>query len=570
MLLPTWGLAIIYLLILLYMFVGVALASDKFMNSIEVRNGSSSGSSSSGGSSTGASAAAGAAAAAATTAAASAGRQRQSFAVPRAWRSAVPRHRGGAATRVPVWNWVVANVSLMAVGSSAPEILLAVARGELGPSTIVGSAAYNLLMIVAVCTVALPTGVVKHVRHLRVFITTGVVSMWAYVWMLVVYLWWTPSEVTVAEALLTLLQFGLLLVIGWAVDVKAIDVTSSQQEASAEALEAGLRSSSRPNATLHPAPALHRSSGNGAAPSSSLQKPPSFNRNSRNSSLTRDGNTLQKTSSLGAAASTAAAAPSAGAAAAGGGGGGAGAAGLGSGLAAAVCGCIEYDSKAAEDGEEPGGAMGLLLHFGSIFWKLCMATAPPEWWGGGWPCFFGSLLWVIAQVVVIDEAASLLGCIVGLSPLVIGMSLVALGTSLPDTFCSRSAALRDSHADAAVGNITGSNAANVFLGLGLPWLISSCYYAARGERFCSDSGALAFSVLVYSCCAVVWMAVLITRRVYAGGELGAHSALGKWGLFAVAFGLWGMFLVLTGLVSHGEVSDSWIAVQAGTCSSPTS
>jgi hypothetical protein len=50
---------------------------------------------------------------------------------------------------------------------SAPEILLAVVEsvlrlgksaGELGPSTIVGSAAYNLLMIVAVCTVSLPTG----------------------------------------------------------------------------------------------------------------------------------------------------------------------------------------------------------------------------------------------------------------------------------------------------------------------------------------------------------------------------------------------------------------------------
>jgi hypothetical protein len=38
-------------------------------------------------------------------------------------------------------------------------------------------------------------GVVKHVRHVRVFVTTGIISLWAYVWMLVVYLWWTPSEV---------------------------------------------------------------------------------------------------------------------------------------------------------------------------------------------------------------------------------------------------------------------------------------------------------------------------------------------------------------------------------------
>ena len=59
-----------------------------------------------------------------------------------------------------VWNPTVANLTLMALGSSAPEILLSVIEivgngcfsGDLGPSTIVGSAAFNLLIIVAVCT----------------------------------------------------------------------------------------------------------------------------------------------------------------------------------------------------------------------------------------------------------------------------------------------------------------------------------------------------------------------------------------------------------------------------------
>lgn len=59
---------------------------------------------------------------------------------------------------------------------------------------------------------------------------------------------------------------------------------------------------------------------------------------------------------------------------------------------------VEYDSKASEDGEEPGGTLGLVLHFLSIFWKLCVGTTPPEWWLGGYPCFFACLLWIIAQV----------------------------------------------------------------------------------------------------------------------------------------------------------------------------
>ena len=56
--------------------------------------------------------------------------------------------------KVKVWNPTIANLTLMALGSSAPEILLSIIEtattlnstpGELGPSTIVGSAAFNLM-----------------------------------------------------------------------------------------------------------------------------------------------------------------------------------------------------------------------------------------------------------------------------------------------------------------------------------------------------------------------------------------------------------------------------------------
>lgn len=51
---------------------------------------------------------------------------------------------------VPVWNPTVANLTLMALGSSAPEILLSIIEivgndfrsGELGPSTIVGTSLF--------------------------------------------------------------------------------------------------------------------------------------------------------------------------------------------------------------------------------------------------------------------------------------------------------------------------------------------------------------------------------------------------------------------------------------------
>ena len=59
---------------------------------------------------------------------------------------------------------------------------------------------------------------------------------------------------------------------------------------------------------------------------------------------------------------------------------------------------------------------------------------------------------------------------------VTAISFVALGTSVPDTFASKIAAIQDEHADNSIGNVTGSNAVNVFLGVGIAWSIAAIYH----------------------------------------------------------------------------------------------
>ena len=59
------------------------------------------------------------------------------------------------------------------------------------------------------------------------------------------------------------------------------------------------------------------------------------------------------------------------------------------------------------------------------------------------------------------------------------ITFVALGTSLPDTFASKIAAVNEKTADNSIGNVTGSNSVNVFLGLGLPWIIASVYHEIK-------------------------------------------------------------------------------------------
>merc|ERR1711933_587611 len=105
----------------------------------------------------------------------------------------------------------------------------------------------------------------------------------------------------------------------------------------------------------------------------------------------------------------------------------------------------------------------------SMFWKLFGSLVPPRQMGGGWPAFFIALFLIGVVTTIVGEVATVLGCTIGLKPAVTGITLVAMGTSLPDTFASQTAARQSADADSAIGNVTGSNSVNVFLGMGLPW-----------------------------------------------------------------------------------------------------
>lgn len=125
-----------------------------------------------------------------------------------------------------MWNATLANLSLMALGSSAPEIFLAVLEtvqslgeeaGELGPSTIVGSAAFNLLVISAISIAAVDDGP-KAIADVGVFATTSIWSLFAYVWLFLVLAVISPHQVTIVEAWLTLGFFLILLAMAYGMD----------------------------------------------------------------------------------------------------------------------------------------------------------------------------------------------------------------------------------------------------------------------------------------------------------------------------------------------------------------
>ncbi|CAE7210245.1 SLC8A2 [Symbiodinium natans] len=125
-------------------------------------------------------------------------------------------------------------------------------------------------------------------------------------------------------------------------------------------------------------------------------------------------------------------------------------------------------------------AFDWLMHCLALTWKIAFMIVPPPSLLGAYPAFFCSLLGIGLVTVVINDAASLLGCSVGMADDLTAITLVALGTSLPDTMASRTAAKSDDTADNSIGNITGSNTVNVLLGMGISWTIGAAYWAHNG------------------------------------------------------------------------------------------
>ena len=207
---------------------------------------------------------------------------------------------------------------------------------------------------------------------------------------------------------------------------------------------------------------------------------------------------------------------------------------------------------------------------------------PPVSFGGGWPAFFVSLGFIAIMTVIVGDLAGLFGCVCGLDPGITAITFVALGTSMPDLFASKQAAVTEDNADNSIGNITGSNSVNVFLGLGLPWTIGAVYWSVASDSAIKDwetkyagnedvqkwlvdnpgkaafvvpSGDLGLSVIVFCVCAFSCIATLQIRRVVFGGELGgpATPRLAT-GVFFVA--LWVIYVTVSGLKSTGKIDFS--------------
>merc|ERR1711872_810500 len=218
----------------------------------------------------------------------------------------------------------------------------------------------------------------------------------------------------------------------------------------------------------------------------------------------------------------------------------------------------DEEEEEGEEGEEKMPSCGdYIMHFLTLPWKLIFALIPPTAIYDGYPTFVISILFIGLCTAVIGDVAGHLGCFTFLKDSVNAIAFVALGTSVPDTFASKVAAIQDETADASVGNVTGSNAVNVFLGIGIAWSMAAIYWAAKGEEFKVEPGSLGFSVTIFCTEAVLAILILLARRNPAvGGELGGPKAV-KTVTSSIFVILWIMYVMIAALEAYDVIEPGF-------------
>lgn len=146
-------------------------------------------------------------------------------------------------------------------------------------------------------------------------------------------------------------------------------------------------------------------------------------------------------------------------------------------LATALAGATLYDGQLTH---VEGALLLAALLVAMAVLTLSRRTHPPEL-DSDIPDYtrLAASLWFLIGLVTLVASAELLvwgaqelALAAGVSPLVVGLTLVAIGTSLPELAASVGSALKG-HQDMALGNIIGSNLFNVLAVMALPGLIQA-------------------------------------------------------------------------------------------------
>ena len=126
-----------------------------------------------------------------------------------------------------------------------------------------------------------------------------------------------------------------------------------------------------------------------------------------------------------------------------------------------------YDEDPEEEEDEP--KKGLMRLFLPLDWLLDLIFPRPKYY---FVVFFISIAFIGALCWVLVESAIVISHTLDIPEVVIALTVLAVGTSVPDMMSSVIVA-KQGRGGMAVSNGIGSNIFDIFIGLGLPWMVKA-------------------------------------------------------------------------------------------------
>ncbi|KAL0969693.1 hypothetical protein UPYG_G00230960 [Umbra pygmaea] len=393
----------------------------------------------------------------------------------------------------------VAGATFMAAGSSAPELFASIigvfiTHGDVGVGTIVGSAVFNILCIIGVCGIF--AGQVVYLTKFAVFrdsiyYTLSVVALIAFIYDEKI-VWWE-------SLVLVVMYFGYILIMKFNTSLQ--NYFSGQEDKS---LANGNTVMSNELEDVKPTKMYSRGSvvmvdeiinsspPNYRFPDAGLRimitnhfGPKTRLRMASRLIINEQQRLVQASNGLDNATMV-----------------------ITDGKPETLENGILPEDKAAEEEEGealnspftlPGGCMEVSKWL--ISWPILLLLfltvpncAKPRWERFFMLSFFLSTVWIAIFSYLMVWMVTVIGYTLGIPDVIMGITFLAAGTSVPDCIASLIVA-RQGLGDMAVSNTIGSNVFDILVGLGLPWAIQTMA-VDYGSEVLINSRGLVYSVVL--------------------------------------------------------------------------
>jgi len=108
--------------------------------------------------------------------------------------------------------------------------------------------------------------------------------------------------------------------------------------------------------------------------------------------------------------------------------------------------------------------------------------------------FFGSIVWIGIYTCLMVDWCQMIGDTLGIPQVVMGLTFLAAGTSVPDML-SNVIVAKQGHGDMAISSSVGSNIFDILVGLPLPWITFGIFYQ-RPVKVYAVSLAVSITILI--------------------------------------------------------------------------